>query len=75
MGKKPTISAEKRAQIVSLSRMKLSEREISWQMKVSKTAVHNAMKKFQNEGNFKESKRDQFIQGFPVAGMTVLSGR
>ena len=57
MGKKPAISAEKRAQIVSFSKMKLLEHKISRQMKVSKTAVHNAIKKFQNEGTFKDSKR------------------
>ena len=43
-------------------------------MKVSKTAVHNAVKKFQNEGTFKDSK-NQVIQGFPAVGMNVLSGR
>ena len=37
--------------------MKLSERKISRQMKVSKTAVHNAIKKLQNESTFKDSKR------------------
>ena len=57
MGKKPAISAEKRAQIVSLSTTKLSEHEISRQMKVSKTAVHNAIKKFQKVGTFMDSKR------------------
>ena len=57
MGKKPATTAEKRAQIVSLSAIKLSEREISRQMKVGKTAVRNAIKKFQNESTFKYSKR------------------
>ena len=37
-------------------------------MKVSKTAVHNAIKKFQNEGTFK----DQVVKGFPAVGMTVF---
>ena len=57
MGKKAALSSEKRAQIVGLSTMKLSEREISRQMKVSKTAVHNAIKKFRKENTFKDSKR------------------
>ena len=57
MGKKPAISTEKRAQIVSLSTMMLAEREIYRQMKVSKTAVHNAIKKFQNEVIFEDSQR------------------
>ena len=52
MGKKPAINVEKRAQIVSLSTIKLSEREISRQIKVSKTDVQNAIRKFQNEGTF-----------------------
>ena len=52
MGKKPAISAEKRAQIVGRSTMKLSERKLSSrQLKVSKTAVPNAIKKFQNKGS------------------------
>ena len=57
MGKKPAISAEKRAQIVGRSILKLSKRGISRRMKVSKTAVHNVIKKFQNKGTFKNSKK------------------
>ena len=57
MGKKLAIGTEKRAQIVSLSTMNLLEREISRQVKVSKTAIHNTIKKFQNEGTFKDNKR------------------
>ena len=37
--------------------MKLSERETSRQMKVGKTALHNAIETFQNEGTLKDSKR------------------
>ena len=57
MGKKLAIGTEKRAQIVSLSTINLLEREISRQVKVSKTAIHNTIKKFQNEGTFKDNKR------------------
>ena len=57
MGKKPAISAEKRALIVSLSILKLSEHKICRQMKDSKAAVLNAIKKFYNEGTLKNSKR------------------
>ena len=74
MGKKAALSSEKRAQIVRLSTMKLSEREISRQMKVSKTAVHNAIEKFRKE-TLLRTEKGQVVQGFPVAGMTVLSGR
>ena len=58
MDKKLAISAEKRAQIVSLSTMnRRLERKISRQVKISKTAVQNAIKNFQNEGTFKNSER------------------
>ena len=57
MDKKLAISAEKCAQIVSLNTTKLSEHEISRQMKVSKFVVHNAIKKFQKVGTFMDSKR------------------
>ena len=57
MGKKAALSSEKRAHIVSLSTVKFSERKISRQMQVSKTAVHNAIEKFRKQKTFKDSKR------------------
>ena len=74
MTKKPAISDEKRAQIVSFSTMKLSECEISKQMKASKAVVHNAIKKVQNKGTFKDSKRSGH-PGISSSRMTALSGR
>ena len=55
--KKPSVSPEKRPEIVSISTIKLSERKISRQIKVGKTTVHKAIKKFQKEGTFADSKR------------------
>ena len=53
----PEKGPEKLAQIVSLSTMNLLERKISRQVKISKIAVHNAIKKFQNERTLKDSER------------------
>ena len=57
MGKKPSLSTEKRAQIVTLSNLNFSVREIAKKVKVSKTAVHNAIAKYQNKGIFTDRKR------------------
>ena len=57
MGKKASLSVAQRAQIVAFSKMKLSERQIGNKLKVSKTAVHNAIQKFKNEGTFADKKR------------------
>ena len=57
MGEKPTLSSEKRIQIVSLSNLKFSVREIARKVEVSKTAVHNAITKYQNEGILTDRKR------------------
>ena len=45
MGKKQLLSREERAQTVALSDVKFSLRQIAKMMKVSKTAVDNAIKK------------------------------
>ena len=57
MGKKPSLSSEKRAQIVTLRNLNFSVFEIARKVKVSKTAVHNAITKYQNEGIFTDRKR------------------
>ena len=49
MGKKQSFSMEERAQIVTLSNLKFFIRQIVKKMKVSKTAVHNAIMKYQNK--------------------------
>ena len=56
MGKKQTVSTKNRPQIVTLSNLKFSLREIA-KMKVSKTAVHNAIMKYRNESVFIHRKR------------------
>ena len=57
MGKKQSLSAEEQAQIVTLRNLKFSVRQIAEKMKVSKTAVYNAIMKYQNEGVFINRKR------------------
>ena len=57
MGKKPSLSSEKRAQIVTLSNLNYSVCEIARKVKVIKTNVHNAITKYQNEGIFTDRKR------------------
>ena len=49
MGTKQFFSTKERAQIVTLSNLKFSVRQIAKKMKVCKTAVHNAIMKYQNE--------------------------
>ena len=49
MGKKQFFSTKERAQIVTLSNLKFSVRQIAKKMKVCKTVVHNAIMKYQNE--------------------------
>ena len=56
MGKKQSLSAEEQAQIVTLRNLKFSVRQIAEKMKVSKTAVYNAIMKYQNEGVFIDRK-------------------
>ena len=54
---KKSLSTEKRAQIVTLKNLKFSVRQIAKKIKISKTAVHNAIMKYQNEGVFINRKR------------------
>ena len=56
-GQKESLSTEERAQIVTSSNLKFSLRRIAKKMKVNKTAVHDAIMKYQNEGVFKDRKR------------------
>ena len=44
MGKKASLSVTQRAQVVALSKMKVSERHIVKTCKEDKTAVYNAIK-------------------------------
>ena len=54
--------------------MKVSEREISRQMKVRKTAVPNTIKKISKKSTFKDSKK-QAVRAFLVVEINVLLGR
>ena len=57
MGKKKSLSEVQRAQIVALHGQNLSERLISAQMGCSKTAVHQAIAKYQEDGSYTDRKR------------------
>ena len=57
MGKKKSLSEVQRAQIVALHDQNLSERQISAQMGCSKTAVHQAIAKYQHDGSYTDKKR------------------
>ena len=57
MGKKQSFITEERSQIVTLSSLKFSGRQIVKNMKIRKTAVYNAIMKYQNEGFFIDRKR------------------
>ena len=52
-----SLSTEERAQIVNLSNLTFFLLQIAKMVKVSKTAVHNAIMKYQNEGAFIDKKR------------------
>ena len=56
MGKKSSLSEVKRAEIVTLYKEKYSQREIAVKAGVSKTAVRNAVVKYQHDGTFKDKK-------------------
>ena len=57
MGKKKSLSEVQRAQIVALHGQNLSERLISAQMGCSKTSVHQAIAKYQEDGSYTDRKR------------------
>ena len=52
MGKKKSLSEFQRAQIVALHGQNLSKRQISAQIGCSKTAVHQAIAKYQQDGSY-----------------------
>ncbi len=57
MGKKSSLTEVLRAQIVTLHGEGYTERDISAKLRYSKTAVHNAIVKFNTDGTFRDSKR------------------
>ena len=74
LAKNLAVNVEKRIQFTGRCTMKVSEREISRQMKVRKTAVLNTIKKFQKISTFKDSKK-QAVRAFLVVEINVLLGR
>ena len=57
MGRKKLLSEVQRGQIVALHEEGLSERKIAAKLKVSKTAVHQSIKKFKQFGSYKDLHR------------------
>lgn len=57
MGKKSSLSENKRAKIVTLFNEGYSERQISVKVSCSKTAVHTAIVNFKTSGSFRDKKR------------------
>ncbi|KAG1664956.1 putative glycosyltransferase STELLO1 [Nymphon striatum] len=57
MGRKKSLSEVQRGQIVALHNEGLSERKIAAKLKVSKTAVHQSIKKFKQYGSYKDLHR------------------
>ena len=64
MGKKQSLSTKERAQIVTLNNLKFSVCQIAKKMKVSKTAVHHAIMKDQNEDIFVRKKKVWPTKGY-----------
>ena len=52
-----SLSEVQRGQIITLHMKGLSERKISAKLKVSKTAVHQSIKKFEQHGSYKDLPR------------------
>ena len=57
MGKKSSLSDNKRAKIVTLFNEGYSERQISVKVSCCKTAVHTAIVNFKISGSFRDKKR------------------
>ena len=57
LGRKKSLSEVQRGQIVALHDEGLSERKIAAKLKVSKTAVHQSIKKFKQYGSYKDLHR------------------
>ena len=59
MGRKKSLSEVQGGQIVALHEEGLSECEIAAKLKVSKTAVHQSIKKFKQYGSYKDLHRSK----------------
>ena len=57
MGRGPTLSGEKRAQIIALRDAGFSQRRIARQLQCSKTAVYEAIRRFEQTGSHADRPR------------------
>ena len=74
LAKNLAVNVEKRIQFTGRCTMKVSEREISRQMKVRKTAVPNTIKNFTKKVLSRTAKK-QAVRAFLVVEINVLLGR
>ena len=74
LAKNLAVNVEKRIQFTGRCAMKVSEREISRQMKVRKTAVPNTIKNFTKKVLSRTAKK-QAVRAFLVVEINVLLGR
>ena len=74
LAKNLAVNVEKRIQFTGRCTMKVSEREISRQMKVRKTAVPNTIKNFTKKVLSRTAKT-QAVRAFLVVEINVLLGR
>ena len=73
LAKNLAVNVEKRIQFTGRCTMKVSEREISRQMKVRKTAVPNTIKNFKKK--YFQGQQKQAVRAFLVVEINVLLGR
>ena len=64
LAKNPAVNVEKRIQFTGRCTMKVSEREISRQMKVRKTAVPNTTKKISKNKYFQGQQKNRPSEHF-----------
>ena len=86
MGKKSSLSDNKRAKIVTLFNEGYSERQISVKVSCCKTTVHTAIVNFKTSGSFRDKKRcgrprktslrdDHLIKRIAIRSLTSFCGK
>ena len=72
MGQKKSLREVQRGQIIALHNEGLSERKISAKLKVSKTVVHQSIKKFEHYGSYKDVSKSGRPRKTTVRGDHVM---
>ena len=68
MDKKASLRVTQRAQVVALSKMKLTERQIVKKCKENKAVVHNAIKKYSKKKELLRQEKNRTSQDFQQQG-------